>query len=59
MERGKVGIRPKEKWVGLPLVTHPAVRVAGRGSGQLRLVVQGADSRETREQEKRQLDLGL
>ena len=43
--------------VGLCLVTHLAVRGTGGESGQVRLVVQGTDSQETREEEKRQLGL--
>ena len=54
--KGKMVIR-KRSQVGLCLVTHPAVRGTGGESGQVRLVVQGTDSQETREEEKRQLGL--
>ena len=38
----------KNSQAGLCPVTHPALRLTGGESGQVRLVVQGTDSRETR-----------
>ena len=46
LEKGKMLI--KKSQAGLCPVTHPALRLTGGESGQVRLVVQGTDSQETR-----------